>query len=54
MNTKEVKQLYSKINEMLGMPQPEPKDIYTTEDGITVVREGTLNIDKLVRKALTL
>ncbi|EFV74834.1 hypothetical protein HMPREF1013_04860 [Bacillus sp. 2_A_57_CT2] len=45
---------YSKINELLGLPQPEEKDIYVTSKGVTVVREGILNIEKLIKKALSL
>jgi|GEM_PF-6014631 len=51
--TTEIKKPYSKINELLGMPQPEEKDIYIV-DGVTIVREGTLDVDKFIKKALSL
>ena len=50
--TTELKKPYSKIAEMLGEPQPD--NITVTAKGVIVSEIGKLNVDKLIKKALSL
>ncbi|MFN7251502.1 MAG: hypothetical protein ACK4M9_12005 [Anaerobacillus sp.] len=45
---------YCIISEKLGEPQPHTDDIYVTDKGIIISRKGKPDVDKLIRKALSL
>ncbi|MFJ7725070.1 hypothetical protein ACIQXV_02795 [Neobacillus sp. NPDC097160] len=44
----------SKIAKLLGRPQPQQENIFVGKNGVIVVVEGELNLNKLVNKALAL
>lgn len=50
--TTDMNKPYSKIAELLGEPQPE--NITVTDKGVIVTEIGKPNVDKLIRKALSL
>lgn len=50
--TTEMTKPYSKIAEMLGEPQPE--NITVTDKGVIVIEIGKPDVDKLIKKALSL
>ncbi|MGG0186976.1 hypothetical protein [Bacillus rhizoplanae] len=50
--TAEIKKPYSKIAELLGKPQPD--NITVTDKGVIIVEIGKPDVDKLIRKALSL
>ncbi|WP_169823123.1 hypothetical protein [Anaerobacillus alkalilacustris] len=50
----DIEKPYSKIAELLGRPQPNPEDIHVNDKGVIIIEVGRPNINKLVRKALSL
>jgi hypothetical protein len=49
-----VVQPISKIADILGKPQPKPENILIDSNGVVIVTEGELDLNKLVKKALNL
>ena len=45
---------YSKIDELLGEPQPDAENIYISKNGNVIVTVGEPDLERLVRKAMSL